>query len=404
MDRIIIIAEETFDGASRTGPTALLVEDGVIRTIQSLNGREYADPFGEMPAVRLDAAFLMPGLAEAHAHLFLDGGELDAARRGDFLKSDREEMIAVGLRNAIAATAAGVTLVRDAGDRFGINHHLRNAAADDLSLPAIRSPGRALRRPKRYGAFMAAEVDSADAICAFIADAATNADELKIILSDIIDFDVGDVVRPPQFDLDDMRLIFGEAKARGLRIFAHCSGTAGIDIAIRAGVDAIEHGFFMTHEALRAMADKGIAWTPTFSPVHFQWAHPTHAGWSAAAQDHLARILASHAEHVAIADQLGVPLMAGSDAGSFGVRHGRALIDELRFFVTAGLSMERALRAAILTPRRQWGISGGVLEVGAPAELAALAHSPFADPMALSRVSWSMRRGYVRRRGEKPCS
>lgn len=408
MDRIVIIAEETFDGATRTGPTAVLVENGVISAIEFLpraaNGKEYADPFGALPAARLNAAFLMPGLVEAHAHLFLDGGELNAARRSDFLKSDRDAMITIGRQNAIAATAAGVTLVRDAGDRFGINHHLRSVAASDLSLPAIRSPGRALRRPKRYGAFMATEVESDHSIRAFIADAATSADELKIILTDIIDFDAGDVIRPPQFDLDDMRLIIGEAKANGLKTFAHCSGMAGIDIAITAGVDAIEHGFFMTREALQVMADKGIAWTPTFSPVHFQQAHPMHAGWSAAAQAHLARILASHAEHVAIADQLGVPLMTGSDAGSFGVRHGRALIDELMFFVNAGLSMERALCAATATPRRQWGVAGGVLAVGAPAELVALAESPFADPMALNRVHWSMRCGRVRRQEATPCA
>ena len=143
MNRSIIIAEETFDGATRTGARAVLVENGVIGAIESLpdaaNGKERASPFGDLPATRLNTAFLMPGLVEAHAHLFLDGGELDAIRRSDFLKADREEMIAVGMKNAIAATAAGVTLVRDAGDRFGINHHLRSVAASDLSLPAIRS-------------------------------------------------------------------------------------------------------------------------------------------------------------------------------------------------------------------------------------------------------------------------
>ena len=97
-------------------------------------------------------------------------------------------------------------------------------------------------------------------------------------------------------------------------------------------------------DILRRMADRGTAWVPTFSPVHFQWRRPELAGWSPPTIAKLRAILDSHAEHVAMAAGLGVNLVAGSDAGSPGVAHGAALIDEIRHFLDCGLAMDQALR------------------------------------------------------------
>ena len=95
--------------------------------------------------------------------------------------------------------------------------------------------------------------------------------------------------------------------------------------AAAAGVDSVEHGFFMTPAILREMAERQIAWVPTFIPVEFQYRHPEYGRWNAAVLEKLRAILDNHACCLRLAEEYGVPVMAGSDGGSFGVPHGRGL-------------------------------------------------------------------------------
>ncbi len=156
-------------------------------------------------------------------------------------------------------------------------------------------------------------------------------------------------------------------------------------MAAGAGVDSIEHGFFMDRATLALMRDKDLAWTPTFCPVHFQWAGPEVAGWSAQTVGHLRRILDAHAEHLLLAHQMGVRLLVGTDAGSMGVEHGLALFDEIERFVEAGLPLTAVLRAATTESRRHFGDPQPLLAVGAAFEAVQLAASPFDDVRALRR-------------------
>jgi hypothetical protein len=112
--------------------------------------------------------------------------------------------------------------------------------------------------------------------------------------------------------------------------------------------------------------------------VHFQWAQPAAVGWSANTVGNLRRILDSHAEHVRLADELGVPLLLGTDAGSMGVVHGQALAEEADRFQEAGLGVEAVLRAATSSARRHFGLASPLLAVGAAWEALALGASPFA--------------------------
>ena len=379
-------AQGYFDGeelhAGTAGPFLIAIRDGVIDSIAPHAGDAQAD---------IEAPFVMPGLVEAHAHLFLDGGELDFDKRSAYLNADVPDMMETARANVARSERAGITLVRDAGDRYGINHTIRDELRRERASVTVRSPGLGVKRPKRYGGFMARDVGSGGDIEAVVEDIAGTADDLKIILTGIIDFVSGSVKGAPQFDETELRAIVAAAHRRGRRTFAHCSGLEGLEVAVSAGVDSIEHGFFMTRDILGRMADKAIAWVPTFSPVHFQWAHPQSAGWDAATVANLRRILDSHLEHVAIAHALGVELVAGSDAGSPGVVHGTALIDELLHFREAGIPMRDVLRSATSRPRRLWGLPAVNIRPGNAAELVILEQSPFADPIALRMANARVR-------------
>jgi len=330
-------------------------------------------------------AFLMPGLVDAHVHLFLDGAPTDGRLRSEHLKQPVDALTEAARASARQSLACGVTLVRDAGDRHGINHAIRAEAQDqDSGMAQVRSGGLGVKRPKRYGAFMAMDVVDADAIRASVMALARDNDEIKLILTGIIDFDAGAVTDEPQFDLEAARLAVDTARAHARSTFAHCSGVKGLEIAIDAGVGSIEHGFFMSRDHLLRMADKGIAWTPTFCPVHFQWAHPEAVGWSPQTVGNLRRILDDHARHLMLAHELGVRLLVGTDAGSMGVEHGRAVFEEIDRFLEAGLPLEAVLKAATSTPRRHFGAIP-ILGPGAPFEAILLQSSPFAAVQALRR-------------------
>ena len=128
-------------------------------------------------------------------------------------------------------------------------------------------------------------------------------------------------------------------KAEGADIII-ASAHSGISPGPRQGMDENAANY------LAIMRDQQVAWTPTFCPVHFQWAKPEAVGWSANTVGNLRRILDAHAEHLQLADAMGVTLLMGTDAGSMGVEHGRAMFEEIDRYLEAGLSMEHTLKAA----------------------------------------------------------
>jgi imidazolonepropionase-like amidohydrolase len=233
---------------------------------------------------------------------------------------------------------------------------------------------------------MALEVKIPQEIIKAVREFSGMSDDLKILQSGIIDFAAGTVKGKPQFDLEQLNLMVATAGELGLKTFAHCSGREGLEIAIEAGVDSIEHGFFITEELLQKMAETEIAWVPTFSPVHFQWEHPEIVGWDQQTVGNLRSILDHHLASVAAAFKYGVNLIAGSDAGSQGVDHGRGLIDEIFFFLQAGLPLAAALQTATSIPRKLWGAEAADLQKGNVTNFIMLAGSPFQDVENLRRV------------------
>lgn len=381
-DDFAIFVPSWFDGEEYQPDAAtFLIRDG--RIMQIAAGDHSADLLRRDITVHR-GGFLMPGLIDAHVHLFLNGAHINSKERSEHLKQPVEMLIKVARESARQSLACGVTLVRDAGDRHGINHRIRQEAAQpEGAMAQVRSGGLGVKRAKRYGTFMAMDVADAEAIVTSVTKLAIENDEIKLILTGIIDFEKGAVTDEPQFDLESTRLVVETARRCGRNTFAHCSGTKGLAIAVEAGVGSIEHGFFMTREILERMARDGIAWTPTFCPVHFQWAHPDALGWSPQTVGNLRRILDDHARHLSLAREVGVTLLLGTDAGSMGVEHGYALFDEIDRFRDAGVPLLDTLRAATSVARRHFGLENPLLQKNSIFEAVLLSESPFAKVQAL---------------------
>jgi len=392
MGTFLITTDAYFDGVSHhsEGPFQIRVNDGEIETV----AKGIPDTEGQSTKV-IHSPFVMPGLVEGHCHLFLDGGELDFKKRSNYLKSSFEGMLTRARSSVEQSIKSGITLIRDAGDIHGVNTHLkREIDADEQSIADLLSPGVAIRKVGRYGSFMGREITDIDSIAPTIREIAPTASQLKVILTGIIDFEKGIMKGGNQFTLEETCLIVETANDLGLLTYAHCSGEEGLRVAVEAGIDSIEHGFFMTREILEIMAEKKIAWVPTYSPVDFQLQRPELAGWNAETCNRLLAILENHDAHIAMAYEMGVPVIAGSDAGSYGVVHGRSLIDELFYLRAAGGSIADVLASATSLPRRLWKCPSADIAPGNQANLLLLEASPFDDianicrPLGIFQYSW----------------
>lgn len=315
---------------------------------------------------------VLPGLIEAHAHLFLEGGEEDPAKRAAYLQQDNATLLALAEARLDRLLALGVIAVRDAGDNNGVGLALqaRCRRAERLPMPYLDSPGAAIFHEKRYGKFMGRPLEEYPSIPACVdGRIAEGAHRIKLLATGIINFEKGAVTTKPQMPVEELAEFVRAARARGRQTFVHCSGNDGVANCIGARVDTIEHGFFVDAGQLAQMRDADIAWVPTFAPVQFQVDRPEACGWSKEICANLQRILDGHAASLVKAAELGVQIIAGSDAGSHGVPHGRGLLDELVLMERTGLSALRVIHAATGAAAARLGFAEdfGVLRAGAKA-------------------------------------
>jgi len=322
------------------------------------------------PDLVLPGHTLLPGLIEAHAHLFLEGGEEKPEKRAEYLKLPNEELLIRAELRMSRLLSLGVTAVRDAGDKNGVSLALQRGycGAARGPLPYLDSPGAALHHQGRYGSFMGRPIEEQGSIEAAVAErVAAGAHRIKLIATGIINFEKGAVTAPPQMPAEELARAVAAARKLGRQTFAHCSGNDGVTNCIAARVDSIEHGFFVDDVQLALMRDRDIAWVPTLSPVQFQVDRAGQLGWSDAIRAGLQRILDRHAASLLRAAGMGVRIVAGSDAGSHGVAHGHGFLHELELMEQVGLSTAQVLRAATGAGGERLGFAEefGVLRRGA---------------------------------------
>jgi imidazolonepropionase-like amidohydrolase len=309
------------------------------------------------PDATLPDYTVLPCLIEAHAHMFLEGAPLDSAQREQHLKLSAREMLRRARERIAHVIRCGVGTIRDAGDKYQVGLSLTRAAKSALGslseMAWIDSPGAALYHRGRYGAFMGEPVEDHATVADCVAERiAHGADRIKLLVSGIINFQAGRVTTPPQMPAEEVAAIVAAAKRQGRQTFAHASGAAGIENAIEGGATTVEHGFFVTRSQLQKMSDRGIGWVPTFAPVMVQIREATRFGWSREIVAGLERIIDDHRRMLCLAHDLGVPIVAGSDAGSCGVPHGVGLLDEMLHMEQAGLGSLAVVNSATGTSSR----------------------------------------------------
>jgi imidazolonepropionase-like amidohydrolase len=173
----------------------------------------------------------------------------------------------------------------------------------------------------------------------------------------------------------------------------HANGELPVRIAVEAGCDSIEHGFFMGRDNLERMARQGTIWVPTAVTM---LAYAESAGNLTSHQRAVCRRNLEHQlDQLHLARELGVSVAVGTDAGSLGVHHGGALRRELGLLMQAGYPVEEAVRCASANGARLLRLPGGRIEIGAAATMVAVQGSPADLPASLARIECVLCQGRI---------
>lgn len=254
----VLRADRIFDG-ERFIDTPLVQIDG--RSIVAVG----ADVDQHLPIVDLGGVTLMPGIIDCHQHLVFDGNGTYEAQVAD--QTD-EQLAARAWRHARTALVGGVTTVRDLGDRNFVTLPLRG----DPNLPTLLCAGPPITPVGGHCWYLGGEVADTESLAAAVqARIDRGCDVVKLMATG----GFGTPATPPwksQFTAEQIALVTSLAHQAGLPVAAHCHGEAGIRHSVDAGVDTIEHCFFMNEsfapdpdpDLLDDLANSGIALSATF--------------------------------------------------------------------------------------------------------------------------------------------
>ncbi len=371
-------AGRVFDG-ERLLPTgtSVLVDDGTIVAI--VPPAEALPP--DCTVVVHPEGTLLPGLVETHAHLCCDGRPGALERIPAPTDDEMVDVIESSLR---AQLGAGVTTVRDLGDRHFAVVAWRDAHRDDPTFPRVLGSGPPVTTPAGHCANMGGGAAGADALRRAVHERAERSvDVVKVMASGGINTPGSDAAAT-QFGVDDLRVLVEEAHRAGLPVTAHAHSVRSIRDALDAGVDAVEHATFV-HEAgfgpdPAIVADLVARRTPVC---------PTLGAFMDSAPPPLVLEMMrrtgmtteSRAAMYADLHRAGVVLVSGSDAGiNPGKRHG-VLPEALVNLAQAGVAEADVLASATSVAADTLGLASttGRLRPGLSADLLVVAGDPLSD-------------------------
>ena len=390
------------DTAVRNG--VVIVEGGKIRAA----GSGLAVPAGAR-VIDLGDATLLPGLIDAHTPITGESSD-------NWLQDTVSGLRRTTAENAFRASAyaartlrAGFTTIRVLGADEFVDVGLRNAIRDGFAEgPRLLVAGNSLgsrgghcdETGYPFGRF-GRETGIEEGVAAG-ADQFRDAVRFQVKYgADVIKFcatggvlSLADEVDTPQLTQEEMDAIVDEAHRLRKKVAAHAHGAEGAKVAIRAGVDSIEHGSFLDEEAFRMMKQRGTWLVPTTMAVAYTSSAERSYPPEIAAKARAAA--AAHAVAFRKALDIGVKIAFGTDSGVS--PHGLNA-QEFGLLVDRGMSPAAALRAATSSAADLLGLSRqiGTLEPGKEADVIAVPGDPLADIRVMEKVELVMKGGRIYR-------
>ncbi|MCB2168373.1 MAG: amidohydrolase family protein [Deltaproteobacteria bacterium] len=365
-------------------------EDVLLEIEQGRIRRCDAPPGADNGPLDLDLSdcMLIPGLIDSHVHLFMSG-TADAAVREWQLNAPYARMQAVIETHLKQQRACGVAAVRDGGDYAG--HVLRFQQTRPIGNHAavtVHTAGRAWRCAGRYGRLIGRPPGKGQHLAQAVKVNRERIDHVKIVNSGLNSLKTYGKETAPQFPLEELRAAVQVVAYQKKRVMVHVNGREPVRQSLAAGCHSIEHGFFMGADNLRRLAASQAFWVPTACTMG---GYAKHAGPGSREADIARRNLDHQLEQMRQARALGVKVAVGTDAGTIGVHHGRAVREEIKLLLEAGYSIPEAVQCATQHGAMLMGLSRtGVIAPGYWATLLALPGGPQAFPANLATPVWFM--------------
>jgi imidazolonepropionase-like amidohydrolase len=347
---------------------------------------------------------LMPGLIDAHVHLFLHPGAEDLQT---VIESVPERVILATLA-AKADLMAGFTAERDMGTEGAGPADTAVREAIDKGLipgPRMRVSGNAISvlgghedaihyNPEQHVLSNATYANTGDELVAVIRQQIKDGADFIKIYETGRDFEKdGQFHSIFQYSEAELAKAVAEAARLQTRVAVHCEGEPGALYAAKAGVASIDHADQLSDETMRLMKERQIYAVPTFTIQEYFAAHASSPEGAARERT----LLDYHAKQFHRQLAAGVPMAVGSDVGPF--PHGTQA-RELELMVQYGMKPLDVLKADLLNGAKllDWEHEIGVLKAGYNADIIAVPGNPVEDIHVLEKVAFVMKSGAVYRR------
>jgi imidazolonepropionase-like amidohydrolase len=372
MTRTALRAARLVDGVTTHTDPLVLVEDGRISEVRT------GPPPADADLLDLGDATLLPGLIDTHVHLAFDAG-LDPVAA--LATRDDDAVLEAMAEAAAAQLRAGVTTVRDLGDRDYLALRLRETRS---GLPTIVAAGPPITSPGGHCHYLGgvAERGVRDAVREH---AERGVDVIKVMASGGF-LTSGTAVDGRQFTPDDLLALVDEAHRHGLPVTAHAHALEAIVDGVAAGVDGLEHCSFVDGDRVGAPDDLvativrrriAVGATVGIAPTSLPTAPPPE----------LLKILPDLMANLARLIREGAVVVAGTDAGIAPIKPHGVLPHGLMHLAQLGMSPAEAITAGTSTAAQVCGLGDrkGRVRPGYDADLLAVDGDPLTDLAALLR-------------------
>ena len=258
---------------------------------------------------------------ECHAHIIMDGVNyrhaVEVHKNGPDDKIIREHLKAYQER--------GIVFVRDGGDALGVSARAKELAPE-YGID-YRTPIFAIHKEGHYGSIVGKGFATMVEFHKRVLEAKqAGADFIKIMTTGILDFNEHGAITGTPLDGSEVKEMVHIAHEEGFAVMSHTNGNYGVQAAVEAGVDSIEHANYMDEETLSMLADSKSVWVPTLVTVR------NLMDCGRFENEILSSIIRTGEENLKKAFRKKVHVAVGSDAGAFKVLHGKGVEDECRAF------------------------------------------------------------------------